>query len=35
MTPASITLTSPSISLMSVAGVVALPMTETIIVPPV
>jgi hypothetical protein len=34
MTPASITLTSPSIELLSAAGVVAAPMTETIIAPP-
>jgi type VI secretion system secreted protein VgrG len=35
MTPASITLTSPSIELLSASGVVAVPITETIIVPPV
>jgi type VI secretion system secreted protein VgrG len=34
MTPASITLESPSISLISVMGVVAEPVTETVMVPP-
>jgi type VI secretion system secreted protein VgrG len=34
ITPASITLTSPSISLISAMGVVAEPMTETVVVPP-